>query len=196
MAKSRSNSPAISTFADHEVIVPEHRLRGAVSVTGGDASPDFDAIARAEAALAELSSEFADWMQAECERLDSARRKIKAAGALADGREELFRAAHDIKGQAATFGYPLAAEAASSLCRLLEHTPDPKRVPLTLIDQHVDGVRAIIREDVREASDTIASQLANKLRRVTDEFLVHENRHRPGYLDGIVAMAPPLVPHA
>lgn len=196
MAKSRNNSPAVSTFADHEVIVPEHRLKSALSVTGGDVSPDLEAIDRAEAALAELSGEFASWMQAECDRLDAARSKIRATGTLAGGRDELFRAAHDIKGQAATFGYPLAAEAAASLCRLIEHTPDPKRIPLTLIDQHVDGVRAIIREDVRAAGDAIASKLSNSLRRVTDEFLVYENRHRPGYLDGIVMMAPPLVPNA
>jgi len=36
---------------------------------------------------------------------------------------ELFRAAHDIKGEAATFGYPAVVGAADSLCRLLEHTP-------------------------------------------------------------------------
>jgi len=62
-------------------------------------------------------------------------------------REEFFRAAHDIKGQAATFGYPLAAEVADSLCRLVEHAPDQQCVPPALIDQHVDGVRAIMRKD-------------------------------------------------
>jgi len=196
MAKPRNNSPTVSTYADHEVIVPEHRLKSVVTVSGGDVSFDLDAIERAEAALAGLSSEFAGWMQAECDRLDAARGKIQASGEIASGREELFRAAHDIKGQAATFGYPLAGEAANSLCRLLEHTPDPKRVPLTLIDQHVDGVRAIIREGAREAGDAVATRLAGSLRRVTDEFLVHENRHRPGYLDGIVTTAPPLVPNA
>ncbi len=35
-------------------------------------------------------------------------------------REALFRAAHDIKGQAATLGFPLAAAVADSLCRLIE----------------------------------------------------------------------------
>ena len=31
-----------------------------------------------------------------------------------------------------------------------------------------------------------------RLRHVTDEFLAHENRHRPDYLDDI--LAPPIVP--
>ncbi|MCC7348765.1 MAG: Hpt domain-containing protein [Variibacter sp.] len=194
MAKSSRNSPSVSTFADHEVIVPEHKLRSALAVTGDDLTPDLDAIARAEAALAELAGEFDGWMRSECDRLDEARVKVKATGLVGATRDDLFRAAHDIKGEAATFGYPLAAEAAESLCRLIEHTPDPTRVPVTLIDQHVDGVRAIIREDVRETGHEVAAALAATLRRVTDEFLVAENKHRPGYLDGIVTVAPPLAP--
>jgi hypothetical protein len=194
MAKSRSDAPTVSTFSDHEVIVPRHKLAEAVIVTGGDASPDLDAIARAEAALAELSAEFAVWMRDECERLDAARTAVKSSGLGGKPLEDLFRAAHDIKGQATTFGYPLAADAADSLCRLLEHTPDLKRVPLVLVDQHVDGVRAIIREDARADGNKIATALADRLRRVTDEFLVQENRHRPEYLDGIVTVAPPLAP--
>lgn len=192
--KPRSEAPTVSTFGDHEVIRPHNRLNQAVKMTGGDFSIDFDAIARAEAALSELSGEFSGWMKAECDRLDAARVSARKDGLEGRTREELFRAAHDIKGQAATFGYPLAADAAESLCRILEHTPAKTRVPLPLIDQHVDGVRAIIREDVRENGNAIAKALAETLRKVADEFLVNENRHRPDYLRAIVA--PPLAPKA
>jgi HPt (histidine-containing phosphotransfer) domain-containing protein len=191
MAKSRSDLPAVTTFADHEVIVPPHKLAAAVTVTDGDPTPDPDPVARAEAALAQLSTEFAGWMRAECDRLDAARGRARDGGLSGNAREDLFRAAHDIKGQAATFGYPLAAEAADSLCRLLEHAPDLKRAPLALIDQHVDGVRAIIRQDAK-AGHAVAATLVKRLRQVTDEFLIQENRDRPGYLDGIVG--PPLAP--
>ena len=74
--------------------------------------------------------------------------KREAPGFTEAHRDELFRAAHDIKGQAATFGFR-SSPVADSLCRLIEHTPDMKRMPLTLIDQHVDAVRAIMRENTR-----------------------------------------------
>ena len=73
--------------------------------------------------MAELSSQFSDWMQTECERLETARQNVKHRGFTEKTHEALFRAAHDIKGEAATFGYPEAAGVAESLCRLLEHTP-------------------------------------------------------------------------
>lgn len=192
MAHSKSDAPAVTAFADHEVIVPVHKLARVVTVTDGEVAFDPGPIARAEAALAELSCEFGQWMQAECDRLDSARFKMKALDGSVIARRELFRAAHDIKGQASTFGYPLAAEAAESLCRLIEHTPGSTQVPLALIDQHVDAVRAIIREAASEPGQTVAAALTATLRQVTDEFLVHANRDRAGYLDGIVS--PPLSP--
>jgi hypothetical protein len=66
------------------------------------------------------------------------------------------------------------------------------RIPLTLVDQHVDAVRAIIRESARPAIAVVADALTLRLREVTDEFLAYENRERPDYLDGI--LAPPIAP--
>ena len=137
------------------------------------------------------TSSRAGW-SAECERLDRARHQVKTAGFTKATREPLFYAAHDIKGEAATFGFPWIAALADSLCRLIEHTPDMTRIPMALVDQHVDAVRAIFRENDRPDVARLADALARKLRAVTDEFLVHENRDRPDYLDGIVA--PPLAP--
>ena len=191
MPHSKKEKPTVSTFADHEVIHPPNKLRKALRrVTGKEALED--PVANAEKALATLSPEFSGWMDSECERLDAARRAIKAKGFTKATREALFLAAHDIKGQSATFGYPEVAASADSLCRLIEHTPETTRIPLPLVDQHVDAVRAIIREGVRAGRATTADALTKKLRTVTDEFLAHENRDRPDVLEGI--LAPPLAP--
>jgi hypothetical protein len=191
MSSAKSDKPLVATYADHEVIMPPKTLRRAVS-SARDTKPADDPVARAEAALAQLSGEFSGWMNAECERLDRARLAVRAKGFIEATRESLFRAAHDIKGEAAIFGFPWVAASADSLCRLIEHTPDPDRVPLTLIDQHVDGVRAIIRESARPDIAAVAEALARRLREVTEEFLAHENRDRPGYVEGI--LAPPTAP--
>jgi chemotaxis protein histidine kinase CheA len=189
MAKGKSDKPSVATYADHEVITPPHRLRSCVAAGGPD---DDDPVARAEKALESLSSEFTSWMDSECERLEHARRQVRKAGLAGKTRDELFHAAHDIKGEAATFGFPVAGEAANSLCRLIEHTPDPARVPLDLIDQHVDAIRAIIRENTRPGADTMALRLVKRLRDVTEDFLRRENPHRLEEIEAI--LAPPLSP--
>lgn len=190
MAVKKTEKPAVKTFADYEVITPPNKLRGAVS----EVKEIDDPVARAEQALAQLSGEFSGWMDAECERLSNARDLVRQVGFDDDTKNTLFHAAHDIKGEAATFGFPAVAAVAESLCRLIEHSPEPKRIPLALIEQHVDAVRAIIREYARSDAQEVADKLHGKLRSVTDDFLVRENQHRPEYLESINLLAPPLVP--
>jgi HPt (histidine-containing phosphotransfer) domain-containing protein len=187
MAHRKDDTPSVATYADHEVITPPHELRRVLSLA---AESDDDPIARAEAALLELSSEFAAWMRSECERLEAARLDVKRRGMTEETHEVLFRAAHDVKGEAATFGFPAAAGVAESLCRLLEHTPEIARIPVALIDQHVDAVRAITREYARPDLAHLAGALTLRLREVTDDFLKRENGHRPEYLESI--FSPPL----
>jgi hypothetical protein len=174
------------TYADYEVITPPDLLRDAASeVPEGEAHDD--PVARAEAALGQLSGEFGQWMKEECDRLHAARSDAVERGMLKEVRDELFFAAHDIKGDAATFGYPFASAAADSLCRLIEHSPDAFRIPIKLIDQHVDAIRAIVRESARPEVAMIANSLTSKLRQVTDGFLADANKHRPEYLAEILA---------
>jgi HPt (histidine-containing phosphotransfer) domain-containing protein len=135
-----------------------------------------DPIARAEAALAAISGDFTNWMQDECARLDAARRKVREMGLSTQTRQELFLAAHDVKGDSGTLGYPEVAAAAESLCRLLEHTPDLTKIPLAIVDQHVDAVRAIIREHSRPQAEAVASKLTRTLRAVCDDFLRREGK--------------------
>jgi HPt (histidine-containing phosphotransfer) domain-containing protein len=189
MSRRKEDAPSVATYADYEVITPAHPLRRAVA-PAGDVTDD--PVARAEAALAELSGEFGTWMESECERLEAARQDVKSSGFTDKTHDALFRAAHDIKGEAGTFGFPAVAGIADSLCRLLEHTPDMKRIPLSAVDQHVDAVRAVVREYARPDLLDVAAALTKRLREVTDDFLRQENSFRPDYLENI--FAPPLVP--
>ena len=180
----RKPSAAVATYGDHEVVTPENRLRHLVSnepLAPGEEHP----VARAEKALIELSTEFGTWMHSECERLDQARRALLQGGFNPANRDALFHAAHDIKGEAATFGYPAVAGPADSLCRLIEHSPDVTRIPLSLVEQHVDAVRAIYRDYVRSDAEQMAGRLTRALREVTDEYLINENRDRPDVLEQI-----------
>ena len=189
MSRRKDNAPSVATYADYEVITPPHELRKVLAPAGDVID---DPVARAEAALAELSSEFSGWMDSECDRLEAARQDVKRHGFTQKGHDILFRAAHDIKGEASTFGFPAVAGVAESLCRLIEHTPDMQHIPLALVDQHVDAIRAVVREYARPDLTDAATALTRRLREVTDEFLKSENSFRPDYLENI--FAPPLVP--
>jgi hypothetical protein len=64
---------------------------------------------------------------------------------------------------------------------------------MKLVDQHVDAVRAIIREYSRSDAIELATELNKRLREVTDEFLLHENRERPDVIASI--LGPSIIPN-
>ncbi|HEX7791716.1 MAG TPA: Hpt domain-containing protein [Afipia sp.] len=190
MARKKPVEIKVETFADHQVITQANPLRKLVQYTD-EKDPD-DPVARAEQALADLAGEFMNWMHVECERLTAAHSAIKRDGWSAQHREELFRAAHDIKGDAATFGYPTAAAAAESLCRIIEHAPDIEKVPEELIVHHVNAIQAIFREQKRIDATGMADELSKRLRGVADEYLIHVNRDRPEHLEAV--LSPSIAP--
>lgn len=85
------------------------------------ATLDPDALKRAEAALAAIQHRYIEWAEADYARLDAA-----WAACAADPDPEgaalrrLFQIAHDMKGQAATFDYPLVSDLGNRLCREIE----------------------------------------------------------------------------
>ena len=190
MAKDKPAALQIETFADHHVITQPNPLR---TVLRRVAEKDLDdPVARAEKALAGLSGEFKNWMTIESDRLAAAHAATLKDGFTSVTREELFRAAHDIKGDAATFGFPSAGAAADSLCRIIEHAPNLAKVPAPLIAHHINAIQAIVRERTRLDTVSTANELSRQLRGIADEYLKHANRNRPEHLEAI--LAPSIVP--
>jgi chemotaxis protein histidine kinase CheA len=190
MAKDKPAALQIEAFADHHVITQPNPLR---KVLRRVAEKDLDdPVARAEKALAGLSGEFKNWMTIESDRLAAAYAAVLKDGFTNVTCEELFRAAHDIKGDAATFGFPSAGAAADSLCRIIEHAPNLARVPSALITHHINAIQAIVRERTRLDTVSTANELSRQLRGIADEYLKHANRNRPEHLEAI--LAPSIVP--
>jgi chemotaxis protein histidine kinase CheA len=190
MAKNSGRDIEVKAFATHHVITQPNPLRKVLRRV--DKKDMDDPIARAEQALADLSGEFKSWMTTEVNRLSSAYVAIRNDGFTKERRDELFHAAHDIKGDAATFGFPSAGAAAESLCRIIEHAPDLDHVPANLIGHHINAIQAIVRERTKLDTAATAGMLSRSLRGIADEFLTYANRDRPEHLEAI--LAPSIIP--
>jgi chemotaxis protein histidine kinase CheA len=181
-AKRRLKAPPpdkIEKGLDHEIIHPRNVLRAKAAVLiDGPKGLDESAIRRAEQALQALSGNFNGWMEATCKTLVVARDALRESGGDMASRNALHRAAHDVRGQATTLGFPLATRVGTSLCLLLEHTPAGSLMSPTLtalIDQHVDAIRAITREGITKATHRVGERLATELEAVTEKIIADFN---------------------
>ncbi len=154
-----------------EIIHAPNALRARVGARFAVADPV--AIARAEAALHALSGQFAGWMMEETARLEAARARLHAEPQAPAAWEAVQIRAHDLKGLAGTYGYPLATRACASLCRLLDDPASRASTPLALVDAHVDAVRAMVRDEVQDAAHPVGLDLCSALEAQAAEALAH-----------------------
>jgi len=145
-----------------ELFMPPNMLKAKLGGSGGTPGLDLAAIKRAETAMEELRGEFAQWAASDVEKLMAARARF-AKTPDAASRAALLRAAHDMKGQAATFDYPMIARVAGSLSKLIGELPENCDLPLSLVDAHVSAIHVIYRDKVMDASNKIAVVLSAEL---------------------------------
>lgn len=124
---------------------------------------DAGAIAKAEAALKSLSSNFGEWLRDEVTKMEGARARIRAEGFNAETAEFLYLRAHDLKGLGATYEFPLVTRIAGSLCRLIDDPAKRLNAPMTLIDAHIDAIRAAVRDDIRTEENPVGRAIAAAL---------------------------------
>lgn len=155
-------------------VPPEHADRPAEpKVAPSGESAMADVLARAAAAVEGLAHDYATWALADVQKC---REALELARPNTPIRREyvhqVFRIAHDIKGQGSSFGYPLVTKIAHSLCAL---TRDPDRTyldhHLDLVKSHLDAVQLVLTKQIKGEGGEIGSKLADKLRVLVEEAI-------------------------
>lgn len=157
-----------------EVIQVPNTLRMKVGSRFGGIDPN--AVAKAEAALAGLSANFAQWLDDEIEKLEAARGAIRAEGMNRQTADKLYTHAHDLKGLGTTYEFPLITRMAGSLCKLMDDQEHRASSPMYLVDAHIDAMRAAVRDNIRDTNHPIGKILAEELERRVMEYLKEQGR--------------------
>jgi chemotaxis protein histidine kinase CheA len=144
-----------------EMIQVPNMLRIKVGPRFGGIDPG--AVAKAEAALANLSSQFAQWLQDEIDKLEAARSAIRSQGVNPTNANQLYVHCHDLKGLGTTYGFPLITRVAGSLCKLMDEPDKRHEAPMFLVDAHIDAIRAAVRDNICDTDHPVGKLLADEL---------------------------------
>jgi HPt (histidine-containing phosphotransfer) domain-containing protein len=144
-----------------ELFMPPNMLKAKAG--GGLGGIDMAAMKRAEQAMETLKSQFGDMIADDVKTLGEARARYAKTPDVAS-RAALMRAAHDIKGNAPTFNYPLIA-------RVIGELPQNRPIPASLVDAHVNAVQVIHRQNIQTIDDKLAQALCAELDARVEEIL-------------------------
>jgi hypothetical protein len=155
-----------------EFITPPNTLRAKMGSSFKGFSSD--AVAKAEAALADMSGEFEAWLADEVTKLEAADAVVRTAGTEAavneKALESLYLRAHDLKGLGTTYGYPLVSRIAGSLCTLIDNAEARARAPRKLLHAHVDAIKASVAAKATSVDHPIGAVLAMELEKKVAAF--------------------------
>lgn len=130
-------------------------------------------LARAEAAVASLAKDYARWALADVAR---ARAALSAAADDPAGRaqhvETVFRVGHDLKGQGASFGFPLITRIGHSLCVLTrDRALAYQDRHLELATSHIDAIDLVLTKNIRGEGGQVGAALVAKLEQRVAELV-------------------------
>lgn len=151
----------LSQNSSSQVIQVPNTLRLKVGARFG--ALDAGAIAKAEAALKSLSTNFSQWLQDELNKLQAARARVQAEGMTPEASEILYMRAHDLKGLGTTYEYPLVTRIAASLCKLIDDPGKRASAPMALVDAHIDAINAAVREEMKTDEHPVGRALVEAL---------------------------------
>ena len=125
-----------------------------------------DEYSKAMAVLDDLAKDYVVWVQQDLKNLEDV--YSQACNASGDDRDKivrqtLFRIAHDMKGQGATFGYDLITDIGNHLCRYIERQEKFEAPEMDAIKVHVESLRQIIDQKLIADGGQVGQELKAKV---------------------------------
>ncbi|MEQ8440373.1 MAG: phosphorelay protein [Alphaproteobacteria bacterium] len=163
MAENNGNKGAV------EVITPPNTIKQKVSGSGG---PTPEMLAKAEAAINQMSEDYPTWAIDDVERLGTLIAEAKPG--VGNGKvllSEAFKMAHDMRGQGGSFGYPLMTRIANSFCRFVEGLEELDKHSLEICNAHVKSMRAILQNKVKGTGGPTGAQIADGLEMAVKRYM-------------------------
>lgn len=135
-------------------------------------NPLKETLARAEEATTALRANYTEWARIDVDRsqtmLDAAKADPAQRGEHLD---LLYAAVHNIKGQGASFGYPLVTRVGQSLCRLIIASRARDEAGLKIAQAHLDALKLVLDQRIAGSGGAIGEQLAARLESLTADAI-------------------------
>ena len=117
--------------------------------------------------IADMSRKYIEWAGNDVAKLKKIFEQIQQlTGSEQDAliRGDFYRTAHDIKGQGATFDYPLMSDLGAHLCTLIKTTDTFDETHLTVMVQDIEDMSLVLEKGLQGEGGQIGADISNRLK--------------------------------
>ena len=117
--------------------------------------------------IADMSRKYIEWASNDVAKLKNIFEQIQnLTGPEQDAliRGDFYRTAHDIKGQGATFDYPLMSDLGAHLCTLIKTTDTFDETHLAVMAQDIEDMALVLAKKVQGEGGQIGTRISNRLK--------------------------------
>jgi hypothetical protein len=148
------------------------RLGGRPGVAG---KVDEALLKKAEETVAKVGANYADRVKTELDQLNAlAVRLTQDVEHRAEAIAEINLIVHEIRGQGATFGYPLLTKFAGSLFKFTDGLDNPNDRQLALIRAHIEAMSLVVKNRVKGDGGPIGAQVDQTLALAIQKYATHK----------------------
>jgi len=140
------------------IIKPTSYIGDKVPKSGGPSPAR--AIANALKLADDLVGNYQGWAVDDLQKLWESFRDTDGS---AQAVRELYTAAHEIRGQGGSFGFPLISVIADSLCKFLEPRSNLSNIDLEIVKVHILAMKAVFSQQLKGNQDALAQELRRLL---------------------------------
>ena len=156
----------------HQLVADPEDLRRKVPSFGG--VDPAEAFVREEAIIRQMVHQYLDELGRDIKELD----RFGAEYLRHPSRENLkpiYRLIHNMRGQGATFNYPLVTEIGKSFCEYYIELPDNEDHSVELILDHLNALKLVYRHHLEGQGDKLARAVSDSLRKAV-HLQINKNR--------------------
>ncbi|MFD2204996.1 hypothetical protein [Kiloniella antarctica] len=159
--------------------MPTNNLKPKVPSRGGPELKDI--VASAEEALSRMEGDYEIWVAKDVQKisdfLEGAKESLEmGAQSQSDFIEEIHVVGHNIKGQAATFNFPLLTSAAKSLCHFIQEGGATAEKRLDLVEAHVNTMKIILAQKMKGNGGKSDRGLITALEQAVEKVLTTQSK--------------------
>ena len=140
---------------------------------GGKDEPAFDPelLQAAEAKVADMEGDYADWVAESIEQLVQAHhRAVEEMDDASEHLASIHSIALELRGQGGIFGYPLMTQFGKSLYECTDEEAVSSPLLLDLVNSHIDLIKVVMSQKIKGDGGKIGKELMQSLHEAKQKF--------------------------